>query len=402
MRQRTPIPHDASPPRRWLRAAAAALLMLAVGTTSFAAPTTLPDPPGLVGGYSKSLLTPESQGYGLPTFVWQNVVPNALADYFTYQPMTTANAVLAGFPSSCGRLATDVLSTEDCYIITAQRFPQGLSVLGGPGLLDAAGVAFGLANPNLLHRPLTDVYGYGSGPNNAPAVGPFAASGAHHWPAMTLKGTKGRPVRVAWINELPNQIIPGFDATVDCGEALYCFPYNRLVTHVHGAHVGPESDGWTRGWYTPGFNLTGTVAQPTSVVFNGPFNSGTPVPQTYPGWISTSSAVATNTYQYGPEGTYYYPMDQEAGTIWYHDHAIGLTHINTNMGLAGFFPTTDDNEKCKQGITNALLCPTTTKILPTSPFEYGYALQDRIFDVNGQLAMPARLSALWMSVPAAR
>ncbi|NVN93414.1 MAG: multicopper oxidase domain-containing protein [Desulfuromonadales bacterium] len=210
---------------------------------------------------------------------------------------------------------------------------------------------------------------------------------------MTLKGTKGRPVRVAWNNELPNQIIPGFDATVDCAEALYCYPYNRLVTHVHGAHTGPESDGWTRGWFTPGFNITGTVGQPSTAVFPGPFNGGTPMSQTYQGWISTSAAVATNAYQYGPEGTYYYPMDQEASTIWYHDHAMGVTHLNTNMGLAGFFPITDDNEKCMQGIstplcTGAAPSPAAAKILPTSPFEYGYALQDRIFDTNGQFAMP--------------
>ena len=138
----------------------------------------------------------------------------------------------------------------------------------------------------------------------------------------------------------------GFDPTVDCGmNAPDCFPYNRIVTDVHGAHVKDDSDGYAQAWFTPGFALTG------------------------PGWLPST---------YGPEGTYRYPMDQEAGTIWYHDHAMGLTHNNTQMGLAGFFPITDANEQ-------ALIA---ANILPTGEFELGFALQDRMFDLSGQFAMP--------------
>lgn len=332
------------------------IIMVANGVALAATTAILPE-------YRKPVLLPVSQ-----TNVWSNVVPNALADYYTYVPYTTADAVKLGFPSSCGNLAKgDVASSEDCYSISVKKFQQGFSLpaawgFGGQGLLDETGTPFG-AN--------TWVYGYGSGganwtlpyydttkpgviantpvTGNAPAPfanGAITSAGIWHFPAPTIKGTQGRPVRVQWLNDLPNEKPTGFDPTVCDSSPLDCFPYNRIVTHVHGAHTGPESDGLALGWFTPGFTEKGLY------------------------WESTR--------QHGPEGTYYYPMDQEASTIWYHDHAVGTTHTNTNMGMAGFFPITDGNEKALQ----------TSGKLPTGAQELGFALQDRVFYNDGQLAMP--------------
>ena len=40
----------------------------------------------------------------------------------------------------------------------------------------------------------------------------------------------------------------------------------------------------------------------------------------------------------GPgEAIYEYPNFQEAGTLWIHDHALGITRINVYAGLAGFY-----------------------------------------------------------------
>ncbi|GAM09364.1 spore coat protein A [Geobacter sp. OR-1] len=308
--------------------------------------------------FRKPILSPESQ-----TNAWTNVIPNALASYFTYVPYRTADAVKLGFPSTCGRLPDDPASSEDCYTITVKKFQQALDLHGifggGQGLLDAAGTPFG---------PITWVHGYGSGgqnwvppgapagvsvTGNAPAPfvdNTFGTSGIWHFPAPTVKATKGRPVRITWLNELPNEKPTGFDPTICDNMPENCFPYNRIVTHLHGAHVTPESDGYANAWYTPGFAIKGE------------------------GWESTA--------QYGPEGTYRYPMDQQASTLWYHDHAMGLTHSNTNMGMAGFFPVTDDNEKCLQGVGAGC-----TKYLPTGNYELGFALQDRVFYSDGQLAM---------------
>jgi len=374
----------APPGKRWLSGLAMALALITSAATVFAAPVIAPD-----AEYSQPRLGPNPVGHA-----WGNVVPNALADYFTYVPYATADATALGFPGTCG-------VSEDCYTITVKAFPQPLSLApilgptwGTDGLIGPNDTYFGPAN-------YTNVYGYGSGGTgwtppqfvwgagnaiqknltpvpltrgNAPAA--FANfqfdakdKGIWHFPAPSFKGTKGRPIRIQWLNELPNTIIPGLDPTVDCSDnGPNCFPYNRIVTHVHGAHVGPASDGLTQGDYNPDFSYKGvkfgqTVLPPAE----------------------------------GPPGTYVYPMDQEAATIWYHDHAAGNTHLNTNMGMAGFFPITDDNEKCLQGISHPTLCPTPTKVLPTgtaassftdSAYEVGFALQDRVFYTDGQLAMP--------------
>ncbi len=31
-------------------------------------------------------------------------------------------------------------------------------------------------------------------------------------------------------------------------------------------------------------------------------------------------------------GTYYYPNEQSARLVWYHDHAIGITRLNAYAG----------------------------------------------------------------------
>jgi len=343
--------------------------------------------------FSKTLLAPVSQA----ATAWSNTIPNALADYYTYRPYSNADAVALGFSSACGNTTlstpSDVNSTADCYTISVRKFGQPMSLdflknvgipgFSGTGLLQADGVTPFFNHTNLTGT-LTNVWGYGSGgvgwmPNypagpsvtgNAPAAfqnvtfnalfgpgqnGDPNAKGLWHFPAPSIKGIKNRPVYVQWLNDLPNERPEGHDPSVDCGvNAPSCFPYNRIVTHVHGAHTTPESDGLATGWYTPNFALQGENAFPLSA---------------YTG--------------YGPRGTYKYPMTQEAGTIWYHDHAVGTTHLNTNMGMAGFFPITDLNEQSLLTATAGL-----AKALPNTLYDFGFALQDRHFDISGQIVMP--------------
>ncbi len=343
--------------------------------------------------FSKTILDPSSQA----ATAWTNTIPNALADYYTFKPYSNADAVALGFPPACGNktLSTpaDVNSTADCYTISVRKFGQPMSLdflknvgipgFPGTGLLQADGIT-PFFNHDTLVGTLTTAWGYGSGgvgwlPNypagpsvtgNAPTTfqnvtfnalfgpgqnGDPNATGLWHFPAPSIKGIKNRPVYVQWLNDLPNERPEGHDPSVDCGvNAPSCYPYNRVITHVHGAHVTPESDGLATAWYTPNFALQGENAFPLSA-FTG----------------------------YGPRGTYKYPMTQEAGTIWYHDHAVGTTHLNTNMGIAGFFPITDLNEQ-------SLLTPTAgpAKALPNTLYDFGFAMQDRHFDINGQMVMP--------------
>jgi spore coat protein A len=112
-------------------------------------------------------------------------------------------------------------------------------------------------------------------------------------------------------------------------------PQVRTVMHVHGAHVGPESDGGPEAWFTRGFRQTG------------------------PDFVDRVN---------------YYPNSQAAATLWYHDHAMGITRLNVYAGLAGFFLVRDAFE---DGLN-----------LPKGRYEIPLAIQDRSLNLNGSLFYP--------------
>ncbi|HZU30318.1 MAG TPA: multicopper oxidase domain-containing protein, partial [Candidatus Angelobacter sp.] len=70
--------------------------------------------------------------------------------------------------------------------------------------------------------------------------------------------------------------------------------------------------------------------------------------------------------------TYHYPNQQRAATLWYHDHAMGITRLNTYAGLAGFYLLRDEQERKLN--------------LPSGPYEIPLIIQDRLLDHHGQLA----------------
>ncbi|MCA9910830.1 MAG: multicopper oxidase domain-containing protein, partial [Anaerolineae bacterium] len=59
----------------------------------------------------------------------------------------------------------------------------------------------------------------------------------------------------------------------------------------------------------------------------------------------------------------------------YHDHALGITRLNVYMGLAGFYIVRDPATETALG-------------LPSGEFEIPLVIQDRLFDINGQLVYP--------------
>ena len=81
----------------------------------------------------------------------------------------------------------------------------------------------------------------------------------------------------------------------------------------------------------------------------------------------------------GQTQPFYYHNDQEAATIWYHDHAFGVTRLNVYAGLAGYYLITDNNETELQA----------TNKLPAVPYDLGLAIQDRMFTSTGQLFYPS-------------
>src|SRR5688500_7478632 len=53
--------------------------------------------------------------------------------------------------------------------------------------------------------------------------------------------------------------------------------------------------------------------------------------------VQESDGGPADTFTVGANRTYHYNNDQEATTLWYHDHAMGITRLNVYAGLAGFY-----------------------------------------------------------------
>jgi spore coat protein A len=156
------------------------------------------------------------------------------------------------------------------------------------------------------------------------------------YPGPTFDVRKGEPIHVNWRNHLPtNRYLLPVDPTIHGAESPN--PPVRTVVHLHGAKVLPESDGYPEAWFTNGFTHT------------GPF-------------------FTTRTYSY--------PNDQQATTLWYHDHALGSTRLNVFAGLAGFYLIRDDIE---DGLN-----------LPTGQYEIPLMIQDRLFNADGSFLYPVQ------------
>ena len=104
-------------------------------------------------------------------------------------------------------------------------------------------------------------------------------------------------------------------------------PEVRAVVHVHGARAPADSDGFPADWYVPG-----------------------------------KSRLQT------------YPNDQEAATLWYHDHAMGINRLNMYAGLFGAYLLRDDHERALG--------------LPRDEQEIPLFLTDRLLTADAQLYYP--------------
>src|SRR6185369_4173732 len=154
------------------------------------------------------------------------------------------------------------------------------------------------------------------------------------------------PTRVTWRNELvaangnylphlftidptlhwanpagPVDWRPTFTAT----PAPYTGPV-PLVTHLHGGHVAPESDGFPEAWFLPNAaNITPCPGVPPTAGDVCYFTQG------------SNYANAPGAALVPGAATYVYANDQRGTTLWFHDHALGMTRANVYTGLAGFY-----------------------------------------------------------------
>jgi len=216
----------------------------------------------------------------------------------------------------------------------------------------------GLVGPDGVTPVPTTVWGYGD-------------KQFYTWPGRTFQVRSDEPLEVKWENRLLDAagfplpyLITGKDnssigfgdytgrSVVDTslhwayslhGYEQYSIATNGvpIVAHVHGGHSDFQFDGNPEFFFNPGWTVRG------------------------PQWV---------------EKKYLYDNSQPAGTVWYHDHALGITRLNVYTGMAGFYIIRDDFDT---GIVGNGLD------LPAFPYEAAFAIQDRMFKDNGEFFYPA-------------
>jgi spore coat protein A len=144
--------------------------------------------------------------------------------------------------------------------------------------------------------------------------------------AGVIVAKRGTPVLLNLTNRLPNKALIPTDPTLPASptQTVGQLPLNRIATHLHGGFTPWFSDGTPFQWFDPN-GLTGAS------FMNVP---------------GTSPRDGT--------ATHYYPMQQSARFLWYHDHAIGITRTNAYAGLASALLIIDDFEI---GLVNSGLLP---------------------------------------------
>ena len=118
-------------------------------------------------------------------------------------------------------------------------------------------------------------------------------------------------------------------------------------------------------------------------------------------WYDFFAGKAAGAYgiEWGPGyATFQYPNHNRASTIWYHDHALGMTRLNVYAGPAGFYlirggPDGDAAVlDSRTGLAASLPGPApreNDKFPPNKPYrEIPIAIQDRSFNEDGSLFYP--------------
>jgi len=172
------------------------------------------------------------------------------------------------------------------------------------------------------------------------------------YPGPTIIAYQDQPVTIRWQNKLP---VDGHLLPVDTSIHL-AHPMARpleagfvpIVSHLHGGHNLSANDGLPEQWFTQ----------------------------------SKGGPGGTGPREVGPDfvtSTMEYLNDQSAATLWYHDHALGITRLNVYAGLAGFYVLQDPER----------LALVAAGVLPSGAYDIGMAIQDRAFTAEGQLYYPA-------------
>ena len=249
---------------------------------------------------------------------------------------SAAEAPAMAMPMKPAGMAMPTLAAPNVPLLNPTSLAKFVDALPVPSIARAAGQRVHPAYPNRslpyyrmemqafrakLHRDLPPTPMWGY---NGSSPGP------------TIETRRGEPLLIEWANALPTKHFLPIDHTIHGAEKDK--PLVRAVTHVHGARVPAGSDGWPEDWYIPGKSVQ-----------------------------------------------YHYPSVQDAATLWYHDHAMGITRLNIYAGLFGAFNVHDGDEQALN--------------LPSGDYDLPLILCDRLIAKDGQLYYPVSddPSAPWVS-----
>ncbi len=230
---------------------------------------------------------------------------------------------------------------------------------------------------------MTTVWGYGSVNHHR----------SFSYPGYTIEAKANRSVRVKWINGLRDfdgRFLPhlfAVDPTLHWANPAggesgrdtrptftttpppYAGPV-PIVSHLHGSLSPQESDGYPEAWYLSAANDIPAGFANTGTYFDI-FRQSSPLGATW----NPGTAV------------FEYPNNQRATTLWYHDHALGMTRLNVYAGLAGFYLIRGGPDDLPEGVL-----PGPARCLGLGghgrSYEIPIVIQDRSFNADGTLFYP--------------
>jgi bilirubin oxidase len=271
--------------------------------------------------------------------------------------------------------------------VAALFIPPAMPQVRGPRGIDSYSIAARQFSQQVLPpgSPLTTVFGYGA----------TADAGTFHYPSYTVEASVNRPVRVRWANQLmtasgnfrPHLLPvdptlhwanpPGGAAGRDMRPTFTSTPgpYRGpvpFVTHLHGAHVTEESDGYPEAWTLPaardipaGYATTGSFYDRYKAEAQDRFGVV---------W-----APGTSIYQYA--------NDQAATGMWFHNHELGLTRLNLYAGLSGSYLLRGGSAELPAGVLPGP-APRPGDAPGKRYYEIPLMVQCRSFNADGSLFFP--------------
>jgi FtsP/CotA-like multicopper oxidase with cupredoxin domain len=229
---------------------------------------------------------------------------------------------------------------------------------------------------------MTSVWGYGGQAKDA--VTGKRLGYVLNSPGPSFEAIRGIPSVVKWVNNINTPYMFAVDPTLHWANPNN-IPMNTVMSEAMNGLAPP---------FPPGYDGLPYVIDGTTTNPNG-FNAQSPAPlvaHLHGGEVQSlfdghPDAWFTYDGKHGPAyntlyptasnaAVFYYPNEQPAATLWYHDHGLGVTRLNVMSGLAGFYLLRD-------------LQDLLGYILPSGAYEMPLAIQDRTFQSDGSFYFPA-------------